>query len=363
MKILVVHASAGAGHMKAAEAVANVLRNNPAHDVHFLDALDRAPSIYKSLYRGTYSFLISRIPDLWGVVFGLLDVPTLQPAVRTFRRIYNTIHCGGFERFLMNEQFDWVISTHFMPTEITSALKRRGKIRSKLLTVVTDFDVHKIWLASHVDFYAVASDWTQEKIRSLGVPADKVVVTGIPTDEKFAAVYEISDLKKKYDLIDDVFTVLVATGSFGIGPIEEIIDSLKGFQIIVVCGHNKSLYERLTLKKAPLVHVKGLVNNMYEWMAVSDAMVSKPGGLSIAEALVMQLPLVFFNAIPGQETNNIRVLKHYGIGVNTNNIEDIVAQMEQWKSSKDAHLTALKKTKTLARPNAAKDIVRLVERS
>ncbi|MDO8580250.1 MAG: 1,2-diacylglycerol 3-glucosyltransferase, partial [Candidatus Omnitrophota bacterium] len=100
-----------------------------------------------------------------------------------------------------------------------------------------------------------------------------------------------------------------------------------------------------------------------EWMAVSDAMVSKPGGLSIAEALAMQLPLVFFNAIPGQETNNIRVLKHYGIGVNTNNIEDIVAQMEQWKSSKDAHLTALKKTKTLARPNAAKDIVKLVERS
>ena len=105
----------------------------------------------------------------------------------------------------------------------------------------------------------------------------------------------------------DLFTVLVATGSFGIGPIEGIIDVLKGFQVIVVCGHNRDLFRKLSGKYCALVKVLGLVDNMHELMAVSDAMVTKPGGLSICEALVSQLPLIFFNAIPGQEIGNIKV--------------------------------------------------------
>ena len=162
-------------------------------------------------------------------------------------------------------------------------------------------------------------------------------------------------------LQEDIFTVLIATGSFGIGPIETIIDALKEFQVIVICGHNKGLYRKLSAKHHKLVHVFGLVDNMHELMAVSDAMVTKPGGLSIAEALVSQLPLIFFNAIPGQETGNIKVLKTYGIGISdcsTGQIGDVLRKME---SSRDAFLTVLKKTKALARPFAVRDIISLIK--
>jgi processive 1,2-diacylglycerol beta-glucosyltransferase len=360
MKILVIHASAGAGHMKAAEAIFNGLKKNASHEAVIVDALDYTSPAFKDLYRNTYSTLISKFPWLWGFVFGALDFKFIQPLERAFRRIYNKINAGKLEAFLKKEQFDYVIATHFMPTEIVSALKGKGVIHAKLFTVVTDFDVHHIWLGKNVDHYSVASSWTKEKMLELGIEEHKIHVTGIPTDEKFSELRDIGALKKKLVLKENLFTILIATGSFGIGPIEEVIKALEGFQTIVVCGHNKKLYERLTAQAYPDAKIFGLVNNMYELMAVSDVMVTKPGGLSIAEALVSQLPLIFFNPIPGQEANNIKVLSHYNLGFHSNSIDDISREVKRLSAFKDDFMTALKRTKQLSCPNAVSDIIRLV---
>lgn len=357
MKILITHASAGAGHMKAAEAIYNGFKKYSEHDVMMCDVLDYTSPSFKKLYRGTYSFLVSTIPTLWAFCFGLIDIPWLQGFVRWIRRIYNGSNAKKFEAFLLSERFDYVIATHFMPTEITAALKRSGAIDSKLITVITDYDVHKIWLADDVHLYSVACDWTKKKMITLGVDEAKIFSTGIPSDEKFSSEHDIAVLKQKLKLKPDVFTVLIATGSFGIGPIEEVAKALNDFQIIVICGHNKGLYQRLSQQPKELVHVMGLVDNMHELMAVSDVMVTKPGGLSITEALVSDLPMIFFSPIPGQETNNIKVLNEYGIGFNSRRTEDIVNELERLRSSRDAFMTALRKTKRLAHPSAVKDIL------
>ena len=361
VKILVIYASAGAGHLKAAEAVYHGIQKSTDHDVVLVDALDYSSFLFKRFYKQTYFFLISKIPYVWGLAFWFLDLPWLQPLVRFLRRIQNTLNTQKLHRFMEEEKFDYIVMTHFMPTEIAAALKRSGRISSKLITVITDFDVHRIWLANGIDIYTVASDWTKGKLESIGIPDEQVFVSGIPTDEKFSASVDIRVLKGKLGLREDMFTVLVATGSFGIGPIEDIIDELKGFQIIVVCGHNQKLYQKLSAKNSRLVHVLGLVDNMHELMAVSDVMVTKPGGLSISEALVSQLPLIFFNAIPGQETGNIRVLKTYGIGISGCNIDQIGKRLKEMRTSKDMFLTTLKKTKALARPSAVKDIISLIK--
>lgn len=361
MKILIVHASAGAGHKSAAEAIGDGIKGHSSHDSLVLDALDKTSPAFKNLYRTTYTTMITHVPWLWGAVFRLLDIKFLQGLVRSFRRLYNAMNMRVLHRFLIDEQFDVIISTHFMPVEVVSALKRSGKVKSKLICVVTDFDVHKIWLGSGVDTYCVASDWTKKRLTNFGVSSAKIVATGIPTHEKFSAQKNIGELKRKIGLAEDKFTVLVATGSFGIGPIEEIVNALIGFQIIVVCGHNKDLYERLKGKDSSLVKIMGLVNNMHELMAVADVMVTKPGGLSINEALVSQLPMVFFNAIPGQETNNIKILKEHDIGINTETVQEIVKALNAYKSSKDLFLTAVRNTKALARPRAVQDIINLIK--
>ena len=361
MKVLVIHASAGAGHMKAAEAVYQGIQRSPGHDVLLVDALDYSSFLFKRFYKQTYFFLIARIPFLWGFLFCLLDLPWLQPVVRWLRRAQNRLHTPQLHQLMIKGQFDAIIMTHFMPTEIAAALKRSGKITSRLITVITDYDVHRIWLADGIDTYTVASEWTKEKLKTIGIASERILVSGIPTDEKFSSRGDITALKERLGLAKDAFTVLIATGSFGIGPIEQIVRTLKDFQVIVICGHNRSLFHSLNSQNLPYVHVQGLVNNMYEWMAVADVMVTKPGGLSISEALVSQLPLIFFNAIPGQETGNVRVLKTYGIGISGCRVDEICTELHRLRTSKDAFLTALKRIQTLARPSAVKDIIALID--
>jgi len=360
MKILITHASAGAGHRKAAEALYVYLRENTPHHVTLADALDHASPLYKKFYAGSYSFLITHIPMIWGMVFALIDIALFQPFIRFFRRLVNSVNLPKFHAYLIEQQFDYIFSTHFLPNEVSAALKRQGKIGSRIVSVITDFDVHRIWLADGISVYAVACSYTKEKLKFLGVLERNVLVSGIPSDKKFSRVHDVQALKKKFGLNRDEFTVLIATGSFGIGPIEAIVHALKDFQLIVICGHNKKLYERLKSSAGEKVFVNGLVDNMDEMMAVADCMVTKPGGLSITEALVSQLPMVFFNAIPGQEAHNIRVLKKYGIGVGPCSVPEIVKALNELRASKDSHRTAINKLKELAKAQAVKDIASLI---
>ena len=361
MKILLVHASAGAGHFKAAEAIFDGVKKHTSHQATLIDGLNYSNPLFEQSYRKGYFFMISKVPLLWGIVFGFLDLPMIQPLMRIGRRIYNKLNTGKLHRYLKEEQFDVIISTHFMSTEVACALKRKGVIKSKVITVVTDYEAHRIWLSRGGDVFAVASDWTKKQVMSCGVGEDKIVVTGIPTNEKFSEEKDIAALKEKIGVKPDMFTVLMATGSFGIGPIEAIIEACAGFQIVVVCGHNKNLFEKLSAQKKQGLIVCGLVDNMHELMAVSDVMVTKPGGLSVSEALVSKLPMIFFSAIPGQETNNVKVLKEYGIGFKSSNINDIVGELKRLESSKEEFEQAVLSTQKLARPNAVADIISLIE--
>jgi processive 1,2-diacylglycerol beta-glucosyltransferase len=362
MKILVIHATAGAGHKKAAEAIFNGL-TAAGHNAHLVDALDYTNPFFKATYPKTYELLVTKLSWAWKFFFGILDIPAIQPLVKIVRRIYNGFNAGALQNFLIKENFDVIITTQFLSAEVSAYLKRSGKITSKVICVVTDFDVHRIWINEGIDIYVGASDFTKDKLIKLGIPANRAFVTGIPTDAKFTAPVDTAALKVKLGLKDGMFTVLVATGSFGMGPIEELIDRLKNYQLVIVCGHNKHLYERLKPTATATTHVFGLVHNMHELMSVCDAMVTKPGGLSIAEALVKHLPMIFFSAIPGQETQNIMVLKKYGAGMDQMSVTDIAATIDGWNKSPETFAQVRANMNNLAKPDAVKDIIKIAETS
>lgn len=325
-----------------------------------VDALDYTNPFYKKIYQKTYALLVTKFSWAWGFFFGLADLKFLRGTVKCLRRLVNHLNSAPLERFLRQEQFDWVFSTHFFPNEVTASLKRKGVIYPRIVSVVTDFDVHSIWIAEGIDYYTAACDWTQERLLRLGVAKEKIVVSGIPTDQKFSKEKDKARLRRQLGLQENVFTVLVATGSFGTGPIEKIIQALEDFQVIVVCGYNKALYERLSRRSFKRAKICGLVDNMEELMAASDCMVTKPGGLSISEALINWLPLIFFNAIPGQETNNIQVLKRYGIGLSGCTIEEMAAQLRKWNTSPEFLKEAKENTQKLAKPESAAQILKLL---
>jgi len=360
MKILITHATAGAGHSKAAEAIFNGIKKHASFNVRCIDILDHTSPFYKKLYQKTYSLLISKFSLLWGFFFWLADIPLLLPVVQGARRVFNGYNAKAFHQFLQEENADYIITTHFFSNEIVSALKEQKKITSKLICVVTDYDVHSIWLAKNVDCYAVACDYTKNKLKSFGVPEEKIKVTGIPTDEKFSLSPDRAGLRTKLGLDPAMFTVLIATGSFGIGPIEEIIGYLQGIQTVVICGHNQKLADKISAKKINHVKACGFVNNMQDYMMASDVLITKPGGLSISEALVVGLPLIFFSAIPGQETNNVKVLKTFGVGISGLKPYEVAQEIKTMTASPEYLQSVKDKVKKIARPNSVCDIIKLI---
>lgn len=360
MKILVIHATAGAGHKKAAEAVYHGLLKHQEHQAVLVDALDYTNGFFRYFYPRTYVFLVTRLSLFWQFAFWFLDIPLLQPPIRLARRIYNAFNTQPLERFLIAEKFDCIVTTHFLSAEVSAYLKRSGKISSKIICAVTDFDVHHLWINHGIDVYTGACDLTADKIRRMVHGSAQVAATGIPTDEKFSVSIEKQQMRQRLGCRTDMFTVLLATGSFGMGPLEELIRLLKGYQLIVVCGHNKALYERLKSSNSPTVHIFGLVDNMDELMNAADVMVTKPGGLSIAEALVKRLPLIFFSAIPGQETGNIAVLKKYQAASDQGGLMDIVRRVDELNSHPQALENLRSRIDVLSKPDAVKDIIKLI---
>ena len=322
-----------------------------------VDALDYTTAFFRVSYRQGYEFVVGQLPDCWAVFFALTDQSWFLPVFRAVRRVYNGINTFRLVRYLKAGQFDVIVATHFLAAEVCGYLRRTGAIRAKVVVVVTDFDVHKIWLIPGVDAYCVASEYTRERLAALGVDAARISVTGIPLDEKFTRPRDKKEVRRALGLDGDAFTVLVSTSSFGFGPIEELAAYFSGIQLIVICGNNRSLRTRLQARANPRHKICGFVDNMDEMMAAADVMVTKPGGLSVTEALANNLPMVFFSAIPGQEAGNVRVLAANGIGVSGLPLRDLASEVLGMAASPAALHEAREKTRKLAKPDSVRDVI------
>jgi len=358
MKIIVVHASAGAGHSKAAEAIYHYLKEYcPDTKAYIVDILDKTNPFFRFSYKYGYSFLVSHVPMLWSLSFWITYFKILRPFTRPIASFLNRLSTKKFAEFLIRENPDCVISTHFLSSEISAFLKIKQKIKSRVVTVITDFGVHPFWVSYGTDLYIVASEFTKQKLLEQGISQDLIRVFGIPVDTKFLKEFNKDELLAKFNLDRHKFTILVVTGSFGTGPIQEITEALyQEVQIIVVCANNKKLFEKLSSKNYPNVRVFGFIDNIQELMFVSDAIITKPGGLGISESLVMELFPIFIAAIAGQETENIKALAKYGLAREAANIHliketvlDLRGHPEKLSSIKEA-------IRNVKKPFAVKDI-------
>ncbi len=357
-KILLLHATAGAGHKKAAEAIYNGLKSRGITTVDFVDALEHTNPFFRKAYTHGYEFMVGKLPKLWAVFFALTDQEWFQPIFRATRRLYNGLNTAPLVQFIKDGHYDVIVTTHFLSTEVCGWLRRTRQIDAKFFTMVTDYDVHKIWRVEGVDVFLVASDFTKGRLVEMGVAENKVIVTGIPVDEKFIKPRDKREMRRVLGLAEDKFTVLLSTSSFGFGPIEELARLLRDIQLVIICGNNKMLYDTMVARGNPHHKICKFVDNMEELMAASDVMLTKPGGLSITEALANHLPLIFFSAIPGQEAGNVQVLAANGIGISDKSLGEIADAIKTFASFPEKLLAARQATETLARPHSVADIIK-----
>ncbi|MBI4335856.1 MAG: hypothetical protein HY589_04300, partial [Candidatus Omnitrophica bacterium] len=184
-KILVVYGTAGEGHKRAALALKDAfdLLVSRGRDitVEIIDALDYTNRFFRWFYPRSYIFMITYLPTVWGILYYILDIKWLYPLVKTLRRATNRIHGKAFEKFLLEYNADAVIATHFLASEVVSYLERRGKLKTVLVTCVTDFRMHSFWFADQADFYCAGFEEVKKDLTGKWrVAPDKINVTGIP---------------------------------------------------------------------------------------------------------------------------------------------------------------------------------------
>lgn len=367
-KILVIYASAGDGHKKAAEAVYNAFSEikEPAVKATLIDSLNYTNRFFKYCYRVGYMFLIKYLPTLWGFFYYILDNRFFYILNKPFRRAGNALNTKRLVSFILNEKFDLCISTHFLSTEVIGHLKNKGVLSSPLVNIITDFKPHLFWQPKGVDYYVVGAESTRQALIARGVAEDRIKPFGIPIRRRFRRPLTKEEARKKLRLNPDKFTILVMGGGFGFGPIEKVVLELQKLdidsQIIVVCGHNERLLNRLNSSKAQfskLTRILGFCINIDEIMSASDIMVSKVGGIAAAEALAKTLPVLSVNPIPGQEMRNATFLFDNGVGFRINRLGELNQKIQEFFHAPERLSQVKEHMQNLAKPQAADDIAKL----
>lgn len=362
MKVLITYASAGAGHRRAAEAIYDYLKSNRKDlKLELVDILPQAAWLLRFCYNFGYPFLVHYATWFWDFFFWLTEFSLTRRLSRKTSCLVNYFSCRRFVRYLKKENFDFVISTHFLNSELAANLKLKNKIQSKLITIITDFGVHPFWISEGTFLYIAASRLTKDRLLHMGIEEQKIKEFGIPIASDFLKIRDRAQLAEKLGIGVGKFTVLIMTGSFGVGPLEKIAESLcADAQVLVVCGRNKKLLKRLEKKNLNNVLAFGFINNTEELMAVSDVIITKPGGLSIAELLNTGLSPVFIAAIPGQEQENIKVLAAYQVGCAANNIKQIKEFVLDLKNNPQKLASLQNKIAQIKKPFACRELANVI---
>lgn len=363
-RVLILSATSGAGHIRSAQAIEKAfLEVGAARQVRHVDSLEYTSYVVRNLYSKTYIDMVNKAPDLLGWLYDASDKPWKNERRRL---AFDRLNTRPLVRMINDYKPEIVICTHFLPAEIISWLLCRQKIQTRHVIVVTDFDVHASWLCRHYDQYFAALDETKEHLVSMGVPRDKVSVSGIPIDPVFAHLKNKIDMRKKYDLDLERPTILVSAGGFGVGPMEELLESLgqlrHSAQVIAMCGRNKGLKEKLDEQSRfangnLIVKAVAHTTAMDEYMAASDMVLGKPGGLTTAEALSKGLVFVIVNPIPGQEERNSDHLLEEGVAIRCNNLPALAYKIDKLLDDSERMTRMHQAALRLARPRAAEALV------
>ncbi|MFA5147113.1 MAG: glycosyltransferase [Candidatus Omnitrophota bacterium] len=367
-KILVVYATAGIGHKKAAVAVKKALDEVRPQDteVSLIDALDYTNAFFKWTYLKVYLLAVNKLSLLWGFMYYLTDNYYVNLAVSKLRRLNNWANSKPLVTHLLKNQPEVIVSTHFFASEVASDLKRAGLLRSKIITVITDYRLHSWWVSDFVDIYVVSNEEARDDLMRWGIADSKIKVLGIPVEPVFSKALDKEKIKSTFELKSDIFTVLVIGGGFGVGPIEDIVKSAAAvpgpIQVIVICGHNEDLINRMkSLKERMGIDLKvlGFVDNVYDFMEVSDIVISKAGGITVTECLAKGLPLIATSPIPGQETGNSDFVVKHGAAIRIKDVRDISAILEDLMAD-PGRMKAMRETvRRLGRPRACYDVAAL----
>lgn len=328
-RVLFFSSALGSGHERAAQGLVKGLSAlNPEARTRVIDAVSYVSPLLERAVEGTYIGALRIAPDIWGHLYEKMRRQETTAVKPLFAKAVE----GKFGPLVDEWQPDLIVCTHPFCCSIGGALKKT-RPRLTLVATVTDFDMHAQWANEEVDLFIVGGENVGDLLRQRGISEDRILATGMPIDPAFAEATDLEATKRRYGI--DIGhgpaegpggterpIVLVMGGGLGMGPMEEVVRGLgqaaTPLRVIAVTGKNTRLYAELQRERARFanpVTVLGYVDDVHALMRLARILVSKPGGMTVAEALASGLPIVVTGSLPGQETANTDFVRREKVGV------------------------------------------------
>ncbi len=370
-KIIIFYASYGGGHLSAAKSIENYLVENFEEiNVELIDCVKYINKAFEKLTTTAYKEMAKKVPWVWGKLYrDAQKGPIAHISSRA-----NCFMAIKLLRLLREKQPDIIISTHPFGTQMCNYLKRKQKIDCKIATILTDFKSHEQWLIGHesTDFFFVSNEFMKQELISKNINANKIYVTGIPIKKDFLELHNKKEILNELNFSENKKTILLfAGGEFGLGKnkVTEILDSLaknfKDVQVIAISGKNENMknqFRGIVIKNEREADIKILefTDKVADFMAISDLVITKPGGLTTSESLVSNLPMLIINPIPGQEEENAEFLENAKVAKWIKKDDDVDFILNILLNDENILNNMKKNIINIAKPNSTKDICDII---
>jgi processive 1,2-diacylglycerol beta-glucosyltransferase len=322
-KILLLSVSAGAGHMRAAEAIRAAANAAPGAVVAtHLDVMDYVTSGFRKMYTEFYLKLVNKAPALWGYLYQASNDARPDSTMQQLRRGLERLNTRALMKAIEEAQPDAIVCTHFLPAEILARAIRKRGFATPVWVQVTDFDLHRMWVHENMAGYFAGNEEVAYRMRRCGIAPERIHVTGIPIMPAFGQALDRAACARAYGLDPAFTTFLLMGGGAGLGSLETVAErllALEGsFQLIVLAGRNAKALAALKVLETRFpgrLLAQGFTDQVERLMACADLVVTKPGGLTSSECLAMGLPMIVNSPIPGQEERNADYLLEQGVAL------------------------------------------------
>ena len=363
--ILVVTASMGSGHNKAANAVAEAIkRKYPVNKINVIDFMSTETAYFNSLVKEIYLKMLDHTPSVYEFFYKFTSDSTKGSTIQS---VFAHAMKKDMRELIKKYEADMVICTHPFPCAAASYLKQTGEINIPLITVMTDFCVHQFWLYKNIDIYFTANDLLKKEMVNQGLLEERIFVTGIPVGYNFRVDYNRDDLLTKFKLEKDKPVALIMGGGLGLGGVKNALCQLerlkKDIQILVITGANVALWSEMNEYAQHSKHkifVWGYSHNIQEFMSVATFLISKPGALTISEALTRELPMILHDPIPGPEVDNAKFVSDNGAAIWVRHQDTLDAVVREVLSDATILPKLRNNAKVLKKPYASDNIADVI---
>lgn len=362
-KVLLLYISEHSGHHCASNAVENALKTlEPGITTLNINSFNYTNPILEKVINRAYMGVVKRTPELWEYLY---DNPKVLKNTQRLRSAIHRFNTSKLKVLLDDFKPDAIVCTQAFPCGMIADYKKSFGLSTPLIGILTDYAPHSYWIYSDVDKYIVPSDETGRKLADDGVDPRRIEAYGIPIEPKFQAPKDRNAIFRSLGLDSRLPTVLVMGGTQGLGPIKHtirLLDSIPlDMQAVIASGTNKKLYRWLKARRfKKRVVALAYAHNVDELLRIATVIITKPGGITTAEALAIGVPMIIIHPLPGQEAMNTRFLLREGVAVKAESPQDAVIILEELLYNKDKLKVMGERALSLAKPDSATRIAKLI---